>query len=99
MYVRMLWGRLRRGSWAEYERLYNENAARADQTIDGFRGRQLLQSTENPDEGLSITMWDTPEALRSYGRSPVREENTRKAEHLYTGEYWIRNFEVKSSTI
>ena len=99
MYVRMLWGRLRVGMWGEYERYYNDHIEPLTQGIEGFRGRQLLRSAENPDEGVSVTLWDTLEDLRNYDRSPQRQEAARGAEHLYTGEYWIRNFEVKSSTI
>ena len=48
MYVRMLWGRLRRGSWAEYERLYNENAARADQTSMDFEAASSCRAPKTP---------------------------------------------------
>jgi heme-degrading monooxygenase HmoA len=99
MYVRILWGRLRHGMWPEYEKHYNERIQSITQGLGGFQGRQLLQSTENPDEGLSITLWDSLEDLRSYDQSPGRQEAARAVEHLYTGEYWVRNFEIKSSTI
>ena len=99
MYVRMLWGRLRPGMWNEYERLYNEHIEQITQGMSGFQGRQLLQSAENPDEGVSVTLWDSLEALRDYERSPRRQDATKLAENLYTGEYWVRHFEVKSSTI
>ena len=99
MYVRIVWGRLKLGVWDEYERYYNENMEPITQGIEGFRGRQLLQSTENPDEGMSITLWDTLEALRNYDRSPKRQEASRGAERFYVGEYWVRNLEIKSSTL
>ena len=99
MFVRMLWGRLRVGMWDEYESYYNEHIEPITQGIDGFRGRQLLQSTENPDEGMSITMWDSLDALRQYDLSRERQEAARGVEHLYTGEYWVRNFEIKSSAV
>ena len=74
MYVRMLWGRLRPGMWNEYERLYNEHIEQITQGMSGFQGRQLLQSAENPDEGVSVTLWDSLEALRDYERSPRRQD-------------------------
>ena len=99
MYVRMFGGRLRIGMWDEYERFYAENVDPMTQEIEGFVGRQLLRSTENPDEGVSITVWDTREALANYDKSPRRLDVSKKAEHLYTGEYWVRTYEVRSSTV
>ena len=99
MFVKVFWGRLRPGKWEEYEKLYNEHISRVSEGLTGFKGRQLLRSTENPDEGVSITMWDTLEDLREYDQSDERQRAAGAAEHLYTGEYWQRNFEVTASSI
>ncbi len=99
MHVRMLWGRLRVGMWGEYERSYNEHIEPLTRGRKGFLGRQLLRSTENPDEGASVTLWDSFEDLQAYDRSAERQEAAKALEHLYTGEYWVRVFEVRSSTI
>ncbi len=99
MFVRVLWGKLRHGMWDEYEAYYNSHVPGMTTGVPGFKGRQLMQSTENPDEGMSITLWDSLESLRAYDRNPKRQAAARGAEHLYTGEYWVRNFEIKSSTI
>ena len=65
MYVRMVWGKLRPGAWGEYERHYHERVAGAGKA-KGLRERQLLRSTEDPDEGISVSVWDTLEDLRNY---------------------------------
>ena len=52
MFVRMVWGKLRPGSWADYERHYHENVVNAPSPIKGLHERQLLRSTEDPDEGF-----------------------------------------------
>ena len=49
-------GKLRRGSWEEYSRIYHETVDDITKDTKGLCGRQLLRSTENPDEGLSVTM-------------------------------------------
>ena len=97
MYVRMVWGRLRLGTWDEYERYYNEHIDRVTREMPGFRGRQLLRSTENPDEGTSVTLWDTLEDIRNYDGSPQHQQAAREVEHLYTGEYSVRQYEIRSS--
>ena len=73
MYVRMIWGRLKRGAWGEYVSYYNDAADRITKDLQGFKGRQLLRSTENPDEGMSITVWDNLDALREYDRSQPQD--------------------------
>ena len=100
MYVRMVWGRLRRGRWDEYERHYNENIlGSAIEQVEGFLGRQLLRSSENLDEGISISMWDSLDSMRDYETSLDRQGSVKATEHLYTGDYWVKKFEVRASTL
>ena len=98
MYVRMFWGKLKIGMWDEYERLYNGNIEPLAQDLKGFRGRQLLRSTESPDEGISLTVWDSLEDMEHYRLSPRRQQLAKQNEHLYAGDYWEKHFEVRSST-
>ena len=98
-YVRMLWGSLRLGRWDEYERYYNDHIEPVTQEMRGFRGRQLLRSVENSDEGISITLWDTLDSMQRYDMSPHRQEAASGIQHLYTGDFWVRKLEIKSSTI
>ena len=99
MHIRMVWGIVKKGMWDEYESYYNEHIEPATKGRQGFRGRQLLRSTENPDEGVSITLWGDYDALLGNVGSPERRETAKGGEHLYTGEYWAKNFEVMSTTL
>jgi heme-degrading monooxygenase HmoA len=96
MYVRMVWGKLRPGSWGDYARHYHERVAGAGD-VKGLRERQLLRSTEDPDEGISVSVWDTLEDLRNYETGEFRQTMAREVEHLYRGEYWVKHFEISSS--
>ena len=98
MYVRMFWGKLKPNTWNEFEQIYRETITKLTEGVKGFRGRQLLRSTENSDEGLSITLWDTYDAMEIYARSPLHKEAAKRAQHLYVGEYWIRHFEIRNSS-
>jgi heme-degrading monooxygenase HmoA len=71
MYVRVVWGKLRPGAWGEYEHHYHERAAGAGD-VKGLRECQLWRSTEDPDEGISVSVWDTLEDLRNYETSEFR---------------------------
>ena len=96
MYLRKVWGKLRPGSWEEYERHYHERLKGGPQ-ITGLQERQLLRSTEDPDEGISLSIWDSLENLRKYETGQFRQNVAREAEHLYRGEYWVKHFEIKSA--
>jgi heme-degrading monooxygenase HmoA len=96
MIVRIFWGRIKLGMWDEYERHYNENVVPTAQRMKGFQGRQLMRSVENPDEGVSITLWDSVEDLLNYERSPERQRVALKGERYYAGQYWIGHFESGS---
>lgn len=99
MVCRIFWGKLRLGKWAEYERYYNEVVVPATANMQGFRGRQLLRSSENPDEGVSLTFWETQEDMQRYVASEARADIAKGASNMYTGEYWVKDFEVKSLSL
>ncbi len=99
MICRIFWGKLRLGMWTEYERYYNEVVVPATAKMPGFRGRQLLRSSENPDEGISLTFWETKQDMEQYIRSQARADIAKGAESMYTGEYWVKDFEVKSLSL
>ena len=97
MYVRIVWGLLRPGKWTEYERHFNDRVAIHNGDIQGLRERQLLRSIRDPDEGVSVSIWESKEGMLSYGKSELRQELANEVEHLYQGEYWVKHFEVCSA--
>ena len=97
MYARVLWGKIKMGMWDEYEQYYDQKIISSTDGVKGFSGRRLLRSVENPDEGISISLWETKEDMENYVKSPQRQELARGAEKWYAGEYWVKHFEVKSS--
>lgn len=97
MFIRMVWGKLRPGSWEEYERHYHERLASSSGDIKGLKERQLLRGTEDPDEGISVSIWETLDDLRNYETGEFRQNVAREMEHLYRGEYWVKHFEISST--
>ena len=97
MFIRMVWGKLRPGSWEEYERHYHERLASSSGNIKGLKERQLLRGTEDPDEGISVSIWETLDDLRAYETGEFRQNVAREMEHLYRGEYWVKHFEISST--
>ena len=96
MYLRIAWGKLRPGTWEEYERHYCERVIPSDKDIEGLRERRLLRCAQNPDEGISFSVWDTLEDLVCYERSEARQAFAKEVEHLFNGEYWVKNIEFSA---
>ncbi len=96
--VLMAWGKLRLGSWDQYEEFYRHQVLQGSGgAIEGMSERLLLRSTEDPDEGISVSVWDTEEALLRYERSDLRRNIAREVESLYRGEFWVKHFQVTDS--
>ena len=55
MIMRITWGKLRPGSWNEFERTYNATVAVRGRTVKGLRGRWLLQDAANKDTGFAVS--------------------------------------------
>ena len=51
-FLRLSWGKLKPGSWDEFEKHYNEEVAPKASTVKGLQVRALLPSSDIPDEGL-----------------------------------------------
>ena len=93
-FLMMAWGKLRLGSWDQYEDYYRGQVEQTTGSVDGLRYRMLLRSTEDPDEGLSVSVWDNEESLLAYERSELRRNMAQEVENLYRGEFWVKHFEV-----
>jgi hypothetical protein len=55
MIMRITWGKLRPGSWNEFERTYNATVAVKGRTVKGLRGRWLPQNAANKDTGFAVS--------------------------------------------
>ena len=99
MYARVHWGKIKPGMWDDYEKYYNEKVVKSTEGMAGFRGRRLLRGVEDAEEGISISLWETSESLEQYVNSQERKNLGKDAERLYSGEYWVKHFEIRSSTI
>ena len=97
MHVMVVWGKLRLGAWEQFENFYNDRVKTSSNSVSGLRERQLLRSTEDPDEGMSISMWDSHEDLLNYERSELRQSLAKEVEHLYRGDFWVKHFEVRDT--
>jgi heme-degrading monooxygenase HmoA len=86
MIMQITWGKLRAGTWQEYEQAYH--ATVAGQEVPGRRGRWLAQDVNDPDGGFSVSVEDTPDAMQAYEQSAVfTQESQPTLQPFCVGEY------------
>ena len=65
MRVRIIYGKLRPGTWDAYEAAYKEVMAKSGQ-VPGLRARWLARDVKDPDAGYSISLWEDEASMRAY---------------------------------
>ncbi len=95
MLLRIIRGKLKPGTWDEFENAYRTAIANAG-PIEGLRGRWLVQDLDDPDSGSTISLWTTEEALQSYESSDLLKNTiTVKLAPYFSGEYETRKCHVR----
>ena len=96
MIMRITWGKLRAGSWQEFEAAYQATVAGKD--VPGLRGRWLAQDVQDPDGGFAVSLWDSLDAMQAYEQSAVlRQEIQPRLQPFFVGEYTTYRCDVKYS--
>ena len=95
MFARLAWGKVKPGTWDDYERIYHEEILPATRDVKGLSLRELLQGADDPDEGISLTLWDSREDLDAYERSGLHQDMVDRARAFYVGEFWVKHFDVR----
>jgi heme-degrading monooxygenase HmoA len=96
MIMRITWGKLRPGSWSDFERTYNATVAARGTRINGLRGRWLLQDTDDKDTGFAVSLWETGADMQSYEQSDLyRQDFAPALQPFFVGEYKTYRCEVK----
>jgi heme-degrading monooxygenase HmoA len=90
MLLRIIRGKLKRGTWGSFEQAYRA-AIQDTGPIEGLRGRWLVQDVDDPDSGSTISLWATEEALRNYESSDLlKTVITSKLAPFFSGDYETR---------
>jgi heme-degrading monooxygenase HmoA len=94
MYMRITWGKLRPGSWDEYEATY---ASVVDEvgSIPGLKGRWLARDVDDPDAGFTVSLWQGIEDLQRYEASDLPRTFSPRLQAFFTDTYRTYHCEVK----
>jgi hypothetical protein len=98
MLIRITWGRLRPGTWSDFERTYRENVIDG-KTVKGLRGRLLVQDSGDKDTGFAMSLSDNLADMESYEQSELFKEFTALLQPFVVGEYKTYRCEVKHTDI
>ena len=99
MVIRITWGKLRAGSWDEFERTYRANVVTKGKGIKGLRGRWLSQDTDDRDTGFAVSLWESLADMQAYEQSALYREIMAPLQPFFVGEYKTYRSEVKYTDI
>ena len=97
MYMRIIWGRVLPGKWAEFEATFHSNTAKRG-PVKGMRGHWLAHDQGDADAGYSISLWDSEAEMKAYWESPQRKQNMAALEPFYVNQYTVTHCSVASLT-
>lgn len=95
MRVRIIYGKLKAGSWDAYEAAYKDVMGKAGQA-PGLRARWLTRDVENPDAGYSISLWENEASMRAYESSDLLKTTILpKLTPFFSGDYTTTHCEMR----
>ncbi len=95
MFARVAWGKVKPGTWQEYEQVYHDAIVPETRNVKGLIFRELLQGADDPNEGISLTLWESREDLDAYEQSDLYQRLVDRARAFYVGEFWVKHFDVR----
>ena len=94
MVIRITWGRLRAGTWSEFERTYRAKVTEV-KAVKGLRSRWLVQDSGDQDAGFAMSLWENLADMETYEQSAELKEFLATLEPFFVGEYKTHRCEVK----
>ena len=96
MIMRITWGKLRAGSWSEFEKAYRSTVATRGRDVKGLRGRWLMQDAADKDTGFAVSLWDSSADMQAYEQSELyRQDFAPALQPFFVGDYKTHHCEVK----
>jgi heme-degrading monooxygenase HmoA len=83
MIVRITKGRIKQGTWDQFEEAWREVYGSLEP--EGLRARALIQDSGDADRGASISVWD--DAANAAAASQDLQDAMHKLQAFYTGDY------------
>jgi heme-degrading monooxygenase HmoA len=98
MYIRMTFFKTKPGKLDSLRNTYVNEVIPLHKGHKGIRFVHLLECMETPDEGISITAWDTKGDLEAYEKSGDYTKIVSKFNGLLSGQTTLKSYEVTASS-
>ena len=98
MYVRMTFFKTKPGKLDELRNIYVNEVIPLHKGHKGIRFVHLLECIESPDEGISITAWDSKGDREAYEKSGDYGKIVARFEDLLEGDPTLKSYEVTASS-
>ena len=96
MIMRITWGKLRAGSWNDFEKTYRATVVAKGNKVKGLRGRWLLQDSQDKDTGFAVSLWESAADMQAYEQGDLyRNEFAPALQPFFVGDYKTYRSEVK----
>ncbi len=95
MIMRITRGKLRPGTWKDYEEAYKATVVAKSTHVAGLRERWLAQDVHDPDAGYAMSLWENVEAMRAYEQSDFyKQEIVPAFQPFFVGDFHTTYCEV-----
>jgi heme-degrading monooxygenase HmoA len=98
MYVRMTFFSVNDGKMPALRELYNKEVIPSHKQHKGIRFVHLLECLDDPNEGISVTAWDTKADLDAYEKSGDYERLVGLFQDMYRKSPSLKSYEVTASS-
>ena len=99
MIMRITWGKLRPGSWNDFEKTYQATVATKGRQIKGLRGRWLAQDAADKDTGFAVSLWDNLADMQAYEQGALYREIMAPLQPFFVGDYKTYRCDVKYTDV
>ncbi|MEO8398559.1 MAG: antibiotic biosynthesis monooxygenase family protein [Ignavibacteriaceae bacterium] len=96
MYVRIVSAKIQDGKQEEFKKIYSQVIMPELKAIEGCEYAYLIESINEDDEFISLTIWDNKEYANNYEKSGKFKELVNKIKHTFSHFYlWKMELEKR----
>jgi heme-degrading monooxygenase HmoA len=100
MYLRILSLRIQPGLVDEFEKIYKEDVFPILSRVKGCRYAFMTESTQEKNEALSLTIWDSKQDAMDFETSPLFDELVGKLGYTFSGLFqWKMELEERGKKV
>jgi len=99
MILRLSIGKIKPGTWADFERAYKANVRKTKQRgVKGLVGRWLAEDASDPNSGITVSLWTNEASMRAYENSDFfKKEIVPPLQPFFVNQFTTTYSEVKVS--